>query len=127
MKSILSVAVAAAILGCAGFASAASHSHRDATAGTTSEPTQAAKPLVASDKFASEAEAKGQCRGDTVVWVNTKTHVYHFAGNAAYGHTKHGAFMCQADADRGGKFHAAKNEAAGSATATTGSTTPARR
>jgi hypothetical protein len=131
MKSILSLAAAAALLASTSFAIAATHSHRDATAGSTSEATQstqpqAAQPLAAGDRFASEAEAKGHCRSDTVVWVNTKTRVYHFAGNATFGHTKHGAFMCRADADRTGKFRAAKKEAAAQA-GTSGSTTAPRR
>jgi hypothetical protein len=62
------------------------------------------------NQFASEAEAKSSCRGDTVVWVNTKSHVYHLAGSHSYGNTKHGAFMCRADADRNGGYWAAKNE-----------------
>jgi hypothetical protein len=62
------------------------------------------------NQFASEAEARSNCRGDTVVWVNTKSHVYHFAGSHSYGNTKHGAFMCRADADRSGAYRAAKNE-----------------
>jgi len=62
------------------------------------------------NQFASETEANSRCRGDTVVWVNTKSHVYHFAGSHSYGNTKHGAFMCRADADRSGGYRAAKNE-----------------
>jgi hypothetical protein len=136
MKSILSLAAATALLASTSFAIAATHSHRDATAGSTSEATpstqpqtaqpMAAQPMAAGDRFASEAEAKGHCRSDTVVWVNTKTRVYHFAGNATFGHTKHGAFMCRADADRTGKFRAAKKEAAAQA-GTSGSTTAPRR
>jgi hypothetical protein len=62
------------------------------------------------NQFASEAEARSNCRGDTVIWVNTKSHVYHFAGSHSYGNTKHGAFMCRTDADRSGGYRAAKNE-----------------
>jgi len=61
-------------------------------------------------RFASEADARANCRGDSVVWANTKTHVYHLPGTPRFGHTKHGAFMCQADADRSGSFRAAKDE-----------------
>ena len=61
-------------------------------------------------QFASESEAKARCGSDSVVWVNTKSHVYHFSGSKDYGHTKRGAFMCRADADRSGGFRAAKNE-----------------
>jgi hypothetical protein len=62
------------------------------------------------DQFSSEADARAHCGSDTVVWVNTKSHVYHFPGSREFGQTKHGAFMCQADADRSGTFRAAKNE-----------------
>jgi hypothetical protein len=60
--------------------------------------------------FASEGEARSGCRGDTVVWVNIKSGVYHFTGSHSYGNTKHGAFMCRADADRSGSYRAAKHE-----------------
>ena len=60
------------------------------------------------DQFATEADAKMHCSGQNVVWLNTKSHVYHFAGTRDYGHTKQGSYMCQADADKVGR--AAKNE-----------------
>jgi len=47
------------------------------------------------------------CEGDKVVWVNTRSHVYHFEGDASFGNTRHGKFMCQQDADKGG-FHKPK-------------------
>ena len=126
MKSVLYLAAAAAFLGCASIGTAATHSQRDATTGGTSASTQTAQPTAAAGRFATEAEAKSGCRGDTVVWVNTKTHVYHLAGTADYGHTKHGAFMCRADADRTGKLRAAKGETL-AATPGTGTSTPPRR
>ena len=60
-------------------------------------------------EYANEADAKAKCTGN-VVWLNTKSHVYHFAGTRDYGHTKNGAYMCQPDADKIGR--AAKNEKA---------------
>lgn len=132
MSRIAILAAAAALLGSTGLALAqqpASHSYRHPALSGSSMVPSAAQDQPAkttADQFASEAEAKSHCRGDTVVWVNTKTHVYHFPGNGAFGHTKHGAFMCQADADRSGKFHAAKNEAASPAPAS-GSTVAPRR
>jgi hypothetical protein len=121
MKSVLSLAAAAAFLGCASIGTAATHSPRLTSTGAP-ETTQTAQ----TNQFTSESDARSHCGTDAVVWVNTKTHVYHFAGNASFGHTKRGAFMCRADADRSGKFHAAKNEAQGTAAAA-GSTIPARR
>lgn len=126
MKPILSFAVAAVFLASTNLAVAASRSHRDMAAAPTAESTQAAQPMAADNQFASEAEARSHCRSDTVVWVNTRTHVYHFAGNAAYGHTKHGAFMCRTDADRTGKLRAAKREAAAQP-GTSGTSAPSRR
>ncbi len=46
---------------------------------------------------------------DTVVCVNTRSGVYHFAGTHNYGHTKEGAYMCEADAKAAGD-RAAMNE-----------------
>lgn len=60
-------------------------------------------------EFASAAEAKAHCPGDTVVWANTRSKVYHFAGTRSYGHTKRGAYMCEKDTASAG-FRSAKNE-----------------
>lgn len=42
------------------------------------------------------------CPGDKVVWVNTRSGVYHFQGERYFGSTKQGKFMCERDADRKG-------------------------
>ncbi len=60
-------------------------------------------------EFATEQQARYRCPSDTVVWVNTKSHVYHYAGTHNYGNTKQGAYMCEADAKAGGD-RAAANE-----------------
>ena len=62
------------------------------------------------DQFATEGDAKMHCSNQNIVWMNTRSHVYHFAGTRDYGHTKSGAYMCQSDADKAGR--AAKNEKA---------------
>ncbi len=49
-------------------------------------------------QFCDEAQAKTRCPGQPVVWVNTASHVFHVAGSNTYGHTKVGAYMCEADA-----------------------------
>jgi len=52
--------------------------------------------------FHSEQEAKQHCPNDTVVWVNTKTGVYHLKGERWYGATKDGAYVCRKEADAEG-------------------------
>ena len=76
---------------------------------STTAPSNA--PAIHADQFSSEADAKAHClSGTTVVWMNTKSGIYHFAGSRDYGHTKQGAYMCRPDADKVGR--AAKNEKA---------------
>lgn len=77
-------------------------------------PTQAALPKPAAapmrpaaratgaGEFTTQAEAQGRCPSDKVVWVNTKSHIYHYAGTRSYGTTKQGAYMCEADAAAAG-------------------------
>ena len=60
-------------------------------------------------EFATEQQARYRCPSGTVVWVNTKSRVYHFAGTSNYGNTKHGAYMCEQDAQAAGD-RAAMNE-----------------
>jgi hypothetical protein len=60
-------------------------------------------------QFATEMEAKAHCPGDTVVWANTRSKVYHFAGSRSYGGTRKGAYMCERDTASNG-FRTAKNE-----------------
>src|SRR5262249_24186345 len=58
------------------------------------------------DQFLTEAEARGHCKSETVVWANLKSSVYHFQGYPSYGTTKRGAYMCEAAATGQG-MHAA--------------------
>ena len=72
----------------------------------------APKPHVgatAAGGFSTDAQAHARCPSDTVVWVNTKSHVYHFAGTHNYGTTEQGTYMCEADAKAAGD-RAAENE-----------------
>src|SRR6201987_4804036 len=71
--------------------------------------TGATTPPAAQGQFPNEAAAKQHCPTDTVVWANTSSKVYHYAGTKSYGSTKQGAYMCEQDSSRAG-FHAAKNE-----------------
>jgi hypothetical protein len=58
--------------------------------------------------FATDTQAKAKCPSDIVVWMNTKSHIYHFAGTHDYGNTKQGTYMCEMDAKAAGR--AAENE-----------------
>jgi hypothetical protein len=78
------------------------------TAAPARQPSTAAAPTAAG-QFSTEAQAKARCPGDTVVWVNLDSKVYHFAGTRNYGTTKSGAYMCEKDATAAGS-RAAKNE-----------------
>ena len=84
-------------------------------AATSSLHSKKARPSetssLAADQFSSEQAAKSHCPGDAVVWVNLSgSKAYHTKGNRYYGKTKHGAFMCQKEADQAG-FHAAGRRA----------------
>jgi hypothetical protein len=61
------------------------------------------------NQFATEALAKGHCPSDTVVYVNLKSDIYHFASSKDYGKLKDGTFMCEKDTASVGA-RAAKNE-----------------
>ncbi len=68
---------------------------------------EAATPTAG--QYATEAEAKSHCPDDTVVWANTRSKVYHFAGSRTYGKTKAGAYMCERDTVAAG-IRSARNE-----------------
>ncbi len=81
---------------------------------TTSAPPPAARAPAAgthaaAGQFSTEAQAKARCSGDTVVWVNLDSKIYHYSAYRDYGHTKDGAYMCERDTAAAG-FRAAKNE-----------------
>lgn len=39
--------------------------------------------------------SSGQCPGDHVVWLNTRSRIYHFAGQTWFGHTINGKYLCE--------------------------------
>jgi hypothetical protein len=61
------------------------------------------------DQYATETQAAAHCPRDTVVWLNTRSGIYHFQGTRSYGNTVTGAYMCERDSLRDG-MRAAKNE-----------------
>jgi hypothetical protein len=42
------------------------------------------------------------CKDDQVVWVNTRSGVYHYRGERYFGSTRQGKFICEKDALREG-------------------------
>ena len=42
------------------------------------------------------------CPGDKLVWVNTRSGIYHFQGERYFGSTKQGKFICEREADKEG-------------------------
>ncbi len=66
-------------------------------------------PRAVAPMTASEAQAQASCPSDTVVWVNTKSGIYHFKGTHNYGNTKQGTYMCESAAKSAGD-RAAENE-----------------
>jgi hypothetical protein len=80
---------------------------------TPSAKTESAKPASAAsggkNQYATDVLAKAHCPGDTVVYVNLKSQIYHFAGTKDYGNVKDGTYMCEKDATGEGA-RAAKNE-----------------
>ena len=59
-------------------------------------------PAAEARHFQFEAQAKQHCPGDTVVWLNIPTHIYHFKGMRWYGNTKKDAYVCRKEADAEG-------------------------
>jgi hypothetical protein len=65
------------------------------------------KPAAMLAKYKTEADAKGACGSDPIVWANTSSKVLHASGDKYYGHTKHGAYVCQSAAQKAG-YHTSK-------------------
>jgi len=73
---------------------------------TSASASPAAAPATASTGVAAPATGGG--RG--LVWVNTRTHVYHKEGSRFYGKTKKGKYLSEADAIKEGDRAAAKGQ-----------------
>jgi hypothetical protein len=52
--------------------------------------------------FDTEQAAQKHCPKDQVVWLNTRSSIYHEKDMRWYGNTKHGAYVCRKEADAAG-------------------------
>ena len=52
--------------------------------------------------FTMESSAQKHCPKDEVVWLNTRSGIYHEKGMRWYGRTKSGAYVCRKEADAAG-------------------------
>jgi hypothetical protein len=59
-------------------------------------------PAAAQTLYTSPVAAQAHCASDTVVWLNTRTDVYHYQGERWYGNTKEGAYVCERQAEAAG-------------------------
>src|SRR5579872_1762790 len=64
----------------------------------SNHPTMAVASATELALFTTEDEAQRHCPNDTVVWLNTRTGIYHLKGERWYGRTKHGAYVCKKEA-----------------------------
>lgn len=58
-----------------------------------------AQPKAVAQTTVHEPPAGMTCSGDRLVWVNTRSGIYHFQGERYFGTTNQGMFMCHHDAD----------------------------
>lgn len=53
-------------------------------------------------QFPTEQAAHEHCPGDTVVWLNTYSGIWHYKGAKYWMNTKYGAFVCEKEAGEKG-------------------------
>ncbi len=61
-----------------------------------------ASPAAAQAVYQTQDAAQHACPKDTVVWLNTRSNIYHFQGERWYDNTEDGGFVCKNDADANG-------------------------
>jgi len=89
--------IALALVLALGLATCGPSSSRDANHSNSS-----ANSASSQTTFENPSDAQEHCPNDSVVWVNTRTGIYHMPGQRWYGNTEYGDYMCQPDADSAG-------------------------
>ena len=69
----------------------------DTTTGTDAQPSDEAQPQAESSDDLEQVQES--CPSEIVVWVNTRSGIYHMPRERWYGATESGTYMCQAAAD----------------------------
>jgi hypothetical protein len=63
-------------------------------------PGQTTPPTM--QQFDTESAAQAHCPSDVVVWLNTRSNLYHRKGHRWYGTTSQGAYVCEQEAIQNG-------------------------
>jgi hypothetical protein len=117
-----SVALFLALTACGGSSSSSNTSDNSAanaasggamTASTAPEASDAGGAMSGSmggSGAAAPVPVSLNCGAVKPVWVNTSSKVYHESSDPYYGKTKHGAYMCPANAKRAG-YHPSGSKA----------------
>ncbi len=108
-QSAMSLPKPTAHFGCRLHTSEAAPARQGPLDAQTAPAAPSATGSAGAAEYGSETEARKHCPGETVVWVNTRSQVYHSEGSPFYGNTKNGAYMCEKDTASAG-FRSAKNE-----------------
>ncbi|TAM85686.1 hypothetical protein EPN42_14580 [bacterium] len=68
----------------------------------THHPVAAATASAQMPMFDTEQAAQAHCPSDVVVWLNTRSGIWHEKGMCWYGRTRNGAYVCRREAAAAG-------------------------
>ena len=103
---LLALAGAVSLGACGGGKHASTNANTTTRTTMTQGSPSAPQPGPGAAGSVAAVPATLHCGAVAPVWVNESTHVYHLASDPYYGRTKHGQYMCPAQAQSAG-YHAA--------------------